>query len=216
MGNFHRKYWERDKLNKRRHPSHPVVKEYVIPRIEEIRKIVPIDKNTRLLDVGCGNGFFSYYFEKICNTIGIDSSKKMIAMNPIKQKYLMSADNLGFKDNSFDIVFCHMLLHHVTDVNKVINEIKRVSKKYIVVLEPNRNNPLMFLFCVLIREERKALKFSLSFLKNICMQFNLKIISAFSYGLLVPNKTMRFMLPIIKLFNFRQPFGITNFLIAQK
>lgn len=216
MTAFQKKYWERDKLNKRRSPSHPCVKEYVVSKIDEIQKVISINKEDTLLDVGCGNGFFSYYFDKICDTTGIDYSEKMIELNPIKNKYIMDANNLKFKDNSFDIVFCHAFLHHLDIIDKAIEEMIRVSRKYVIILEPNRNNPLMFLFAALTKEERKALKFSLTYLKNKLNKNNLRIISAFSYGLIVPNKTPLFLLPLMKIFNFRQPFGMTNFIIAEK
>lgn len=216
MSDFQKKYWERDELNIRRPPWHPCVREYVIPKIKEIQKIIPLNQKTNLLDVGCGNGFFSYYFDKLCYTVGVDYSEKMIELNPIKNKYIMDASNLEFKDNSFEIVFCHALLHHLDTIDKVINEMKRVSRKYVVILEPNRNNPFMFLFSTIVKEERKALKFSLAYLKNKLNKNNLKIISAFSYGLIVPNKTPEILLPCLRLFNFRQPFGMTNFIIAEK
>uniref|UniRef100_A0A6H1ZER6 Putative methyltransferase n=1 Tax=viral metagenome TaxID=1070528 RepID=A0A6H1ZER6_9ZZZZ len=208
-------YWERENLIKRRLPEHPCIREYVVPKIKEIQKIIQINKENTFLDVGCGNGFFGYYFEKICRTTGVDYSEKMIELNPIKNKHIMDANNLKFKDNSFDIVFCHALLHHIEDIDRVIQEMRRVSKKYIVILEPNRNNPLMFLFSLIIKEERKALNFSLAYLKKIVSK-NLKIIDAFSYGMIVPNKTPKIFLPIVKLFNFKQPFGMTNFVITQK
>jgi len=216
MSGFQKEYWGRDKLNKRRHPCHPCIREYVVPKIKEIQRIILINKETSLLDVGCGNGFFSYYLDKICHTVGVDYSRKMIELNPIKNKYIMDANNLKFKDNSFDVVFCRALLHHVDTMDRVISEMARVSRKYVVVLEPNRNNPFMFLFSAVKKEERKALRFSLTFLKNKLTKNNLKIVSAFSCGLITPNKTPKDLLPLLKLFNFRQPFGMDNFLIAEK
>lgn len=213
---FQKKYWERKKLEKRRHPSHQVIKAYVVPKINEIRKIISIEKETKLLDVGGGNGFFSYYFDKICDTTCIDYSKKMIKLNPIKKKYVMDANNLKFGDNSFDIVFCHALLHHVDDMKKVIKEMKRVSKKYIVILEPNRNNPLMFMFSLIVKEENKALRFSLSYLKKYIESCGLNIVSSFSYGLIVPNKTPKILLPFFKRFDIRFLLGMTNFIISKK
>ncbi len=44
-----------------------------------------MDRNTRLLDVGCGNGFFSYYFDQVCEVVGVDFSGKMLEKNPIAQ-----------------------------------------------------------------------------------------------------------------------------------
>ena len=213
---FQKKYWERDKLDKRRSPLHPCVEEYVVSKINEIQKVISINKKDTLLDVGCGNGFFSYYFDKMCNTTGIDYSEKMIELNPVKNKYVMDANNLKFKDNSFDIVFCHAFLHHLNTMDRVIEEMIRVSRKYVIILEPNRNNPLMFLFSALIREERRALKFSLTYLKNKLNRNDLRIISTFSYGFIVPNKTPKILLPFIRLFNFKQFFGMTNFIIAEK
>jgi ubiquinone/menaquinone biosynthesis C-methylase UbiE len=216
MSDFQKDYWEREELGERRPPTHVVIKEYVMPKINEIKKIVPIGKSTKLLDVGCGNGFFSYYFEKICDTTGIDYSEKMILLNPIKKKYLMDATNLKFEENSFDIAFCHAFLHHVDSANKVVKEMKRVSKKYVVILEPNRNNPLMFLFSLIVKEERKALKFSLAYLERLVKSNGLKLISSFSYGLIVPNKTPKILLFLFKLFNLKFFFGMTNFLVCEK
>jgi ubiquinone/menaquinone biosynthesis C-methylase UbiE len=140
----------------------------------------------------------------------------MLQINPVKKTSLMDANDLKFEDNSFDVVFCHALLHHVEDIAKVMQEMKRVSRKYVIILEPNRNNPLMFLFASLVKEERKALKFSLSYLTDIVSRNDLRVVTSFSYGMIVPNKTPTFLLPLVKLFNFKQPLGMTNFIIAEK
>ncbi|MHC4259290.1 MAG: class I SAM-dependent methyltransferase [Planctomycetota bacterium] len=216
MVNIHKQYWEREGLDERRHPSHIVIKEYVIPKINEIKKIIPIEKHTKLLDVGCGNGFFSYYFEKMCDTTGIDYSEKMIQLNPITQKYVMDAKDLKFKNDSFDIVFCNAFLHHVDNVNAVVKEMKRVSRKHVIILEPNRNNPLMFLFSLIVKEERKALKFSLAYLERLAKANGLRLISSFSYGLIAPNKTPKILLPLLKLLNFKFFLGMTNFILCEE
>jgi ubiquinone/menaquinone biosynthesis C-methylase UbiE len=175
-----------------------------------------LEKGTRLLDVGCGNGFFSYYFSPICDTVGVDFSEKMLAKNPIPQKFLMDASQLSFQDMSFDVVFCHALLHHVEDIDQVLQEMRRVSRKYVVILEPNRNNPFMFLFSAVVPEERKALSFSMSYLKEKLEKNKLKVAASFSHGMTVPNKTPAVLLPLVKLLDFRQPLGMTNILIAER
>ena len=209
-----KQFWERENLKKRREPQHPVIKEYAVSKIDEIRKFISIEKGTKLLDVGCGNGFFTYYFDQVCDVYGIDFSEKMIDLNPVKNKAVMNAEELKFEDNSFDVIFCHALLHHVDDIDKVIQEMKRVSRKWVILLEPNRNNPLMFLFSLLVREEWKAMRFSLRFMKKFVKRNGLNIYKSFSYGMIVPNKSPKFTIPFLKLFNFRQPFGMTNFIIA--
>jgi ubiquinone/menaquinone biosynthesis C-methylase UbiE len=213
---FQKDYWERKAIEERRSPDHPVVKQYATSKIEQIRRYVPLDKNVKLLDVGCGNGFFSYCFDTICTTVGVDFSEKMLAKNPISQKLLMDASRLSFQDFAFDVVFCHALLHHVENMDMVLQEMRRVSRKYVIVLEPNRNNPLMFLFSSIVPEERKALQFSMGYLKEKMGKNGLKIIAAFSHGTTVPNKTPTFLLPLVRLLDFRQPFGMTNILIAER
>lgn len=59
---FQKEDWERRELEKRRHPPHPVIKEYVVPKINEIRKIISINNKTKLLDVGGGKWFLQLLF----------------------------------------------------------------------------------------------------------------------------------------------------------
>ncbi|HTC22239.1 MAG TPA: methyltransferase domain-containing protein, partial [bacterium] len=196
---FQKDYWERKALDNRRPPDHPVVRQYVVPKIDFIRRQITLDKHTRLLDVGCGNGFFSYYFDQACEVVGVDFSEKMLAKNPISRKLLMDASHLSFQDFAFDLVFCHALLHHVEDIDAVLTEMRRVSRKYVVILEPNRNNPLMYLFSALVPEERKAMEFSMDYLKERLARNGLKVVASASHGMTVPNKTPAFLLPLVKL-----------------
>ncbi len=195
---------------------HPAVREYVLPKIEEIKKIIPLRRETKLLDVGSGNGFFGFHFDKLCDTTCVDYSEAMIASNPVMKKKVMDANCLDFPENSFDVVFCHALLHHVDDFDRVVREMKRVSRGHVVIMEPNRNNPLMFLFSLLVKEENKALRFSLSYLKRKVAANGMKIVSAFSYGLMVPNKAPTVLLPFFRLFNAKFSLGMTNIIVAEK
>jgi ubiquinone/menaquinone biosynthesis C-methylase UbiE len=213
---FQKDYWERKSLDERRAPTHPVIRQYVTSKIERIRKYVKLEPSTRVLDVGCGNGFFSYYLNPICDTVGVDFSHKMLAKNPIEKKVLMDANQLCFEDMAFDVVISHMLLHHVEDMDKVLQEMRRVSRKYVIILEPNRNNPLMYLYSALVPEERKGMEYSLGYLRKQLEKNKLKVVASFSCGISVPNKMPSFMIPLAKLFDMNQPLGMTNILIAEK
>lgn len=211
-----KEYWERKSLQKRRSPKHPVVEAFAKPKINYIKKYIKFSKETTLLDVGCGNGFFSYHFSRLCDVTGTDFSRQMLVINPITKKFLANAEKLPFEDNSFDVVFCSNLLHHLKNVEKCISEMVRVSKKYIIVSEPNRNNPFLFIFSAIVKEERKGLKFSLNYLKNMLRRRGLNIISSISTGMIFPNKTPTFLLPLLNLFNFNFPFGSFNIIITKK
>ncbi|CAD6492623.1 MAG: Ubiquinone/menaquinone biosynthesis C-methyltransferase UbiE [Candidatus Argoarchaeum ethanivorans] len=169
-----------------------------------------------ILDVGCGNGFFTYYFSKLAYTVGIDYSRYMLSINPCDLLIQGSALQLPFKTNSFDLIFCSNLLHHVEDPESVVSEMKRVSKKFVILSEPNRNNPLMALFSVLVREERGQLKFSLSYLKKVAISSGLNILDACSLGSVVPNKTPLFLLELFKKIDKKSVVGFYSIVLAHK
>jgi len=214
--NLQKKFWENHNIIKRRHPSHPVIKAYVAPKIQFIQKNIPLTKDTTLLDVGCGNGFFTYYFAKICQVTGLDFSKQMLSINPHYRLVYSDAENLPFSDESFDITFCASLLHHLGDPGKAIQEMKRVAKKYIIISEPNRNNPFLFLFNFIRKEERGGLKFTKNYLLNLGRNFGLKDINCLVAGMLFPNKTPSILLPILRNLNFRHPWGNCITIIFKK
>ena len=214
---FQKDYWEKNR--KRRMPQHPMIKAFVGPKIDYIKKYVRFLEDTKILDVGSGNGFFGYYFSKFCDVTGLDYSKYMLRMNPLEKLIQANAENLPFKDDAFDVVFSSALLHHVENPKEILEEYKRVSKKFVVIIEPNRNNPFMFIFSMMVREEWKALRFSLRYLENLSKGVHLKIISSCSMGAIVPNKTPMKLLPLFLRFDplfLNIPFSFSNVLIAEK
>lgn len=202
----------------RRPPNHPVVKAFVLPKINFIRKNINLLKNNTLLEAGCGNGFFTYYFAKLCNVTGLDFSKQMLKLNPHHKLVQGDVENLPFDDNSFDAAFCSDLLHHLENPKKAIKEMKRVARKYIIISEPNRNNPLMFLFGLIKKEERKSLRFTKKFLNKICKELDLTPIKSLISGFTYPNKTpnVKILLSILKKLDFNQPLGSYITIIYKK
>jgi len=207
-------YW--GAIRKRRKPQDEVIQRFVQPKIDYIKTVIASEggnlADCTLLDVGSGNGFFSYYFEKICDVTCLDFSEFMLSINPCKKKVLGSASEISFVDDSFDIVFCSNLLHHVSNPQLVVAEMKRVSKKYIVVSEPNGSNPIMMFFGMMKREERITLKYTMEYLKNILKENSLTIISSATMGSVTPNKTPSFLLPILTRVNI----GLYNIVITVK
>lgn len=95
-------------------------------------------KNKKILEIGCGNGYFSRNLAgKGAMVTAVDISKKFIAiakkkekLNPLGIKYFIgdAAHLLGFKNQSFDIVVANMCLMDITDAEKALKEIGRVIK----------------------------------------------------------------------------------------
>ena len=210
-------YW--DSIAERRKPTHLVVKKFVMPKIGFIEKIIKLKPDSKILDVGCGSGFFTYYLAKKYQVIGLDFSEKMLALNPHKNLIKASAYQIPFKNNSFDLVFCSNLLHHLNHPLKALKEMNRVAKKFVVVSEPNRNNPAILLLGLAKKEERKSLKFSPNYLVSLFNKTNLQIITQENLGLITPNKTPQILIKpflFLEKVSWLKPLRAYTIVIAEK
>ena len=208
-------YWENQK--DRRSPTHEVIENFARPKVDFTLKNTALDNNAKVLDVGCGNGYFTYYFNQKVKTIGLDFSMNMLKANPCKNLILANANALPFKDNSFDIVFEANLLHHLDDPKKTVMEMKRVSLNYVIFLEPNNFNPLNLLFSLINSAEKKVLKFSRKYMQNMVTDAQLKLIELSTFGTIVPNKTPSILVKLLSKFDLlKNPFGFYNFIISKK
>jgi SAM-dependent methyltransferase len=121
-------------------------------------------KGKRLLDLGCGLGESTAYFASLgADVIATDLSPEMVRLAGRLAEYrgnsvlgaVSSADELPFKDESFDIVYCANLLHHV-DVEKTIREVHRLLKTGGIMAswDPLLHNPLIKVYRRLATEVR--------------------------------------------------------------
>lgn len=195
--------------------DHPTIQAYVTHQIAVVRRYVELTPATCLLEVGCGNGYFTIHFAQFCDVFGIDISEVMLRLNPIKQTALMDAARMDFADNSFDVVFCHETLHHAENPQAILREMHRVARRDAVIIEPNRNNPLMQLVMLLMPDERGARRFSPGYLRGLVSNSGFVVRDAFAYGMM-PIVTPPALLTLGKRFNFRQPFGWETFVFAEK
>tara|TARA_Y100001960_G_scaffold263436_1_gene285441 strand:- start:15 stop:680 length:666 start_codon:yes stop_codon:yes gene_type:complete len=207
-------FWE--DISNRRSPSHPAVKAFVVPKIKKIMEIISHKEYPELLEVGCGNGFFSNYLKNYWNVISLDRSKNMLSLNSYPKKIRGDVKRIPMSGNSFDIVFSANLLHHIESPDVAVKEMKRVSKRYVVLIEPNRNNPLMFLFNMFMPIERMGLKFSLNYLESLATNAGLNLLYSCSQGSIVPNKTPLSLIPVLSLINREIPLGFYIMVIAEK
>jgi len=93
-----------------------------------IKSNIKITKGSKVLDVGCGTGISSDFD---CFAVGIDPSIKLLKQNK-RLKINSAAENLPFKDRTFDFVVSVTSIHNFNDLGKAIGEIKRVGKNNFV------------------------------------------------------------------------------------
>jgi len=110
-------------------------------KAELLRKLIPEGVNT-VLDVGCGNGAITNYLADYYDVTGLDRSAKALKF-VIGKKIQASADAIPLADHCFDLAFSSELLEHLEDeiLLKTVNELKRVSRNYILISVPNDENP---------------------------------------------------------------------------
>ena len=112
----------------------------------------------KVLDYCCGDGETTIFLaEQGAEAIGIDISsmsienaKRKAASKGLKERtnfFVMDAENLKFKDGSFDLIICNGVLHHL-DIKKAYPELARVVKSEgkIICNEPLVYNPVFHLY----------------------------------------------------------------------
>ena len=101
-----------------------------------------------VLDVGCGDGFYSNRFWDVTQAkswVGIDPAEHAIQVaNTNKQERPIrfevgDAHRLAYPDDSFDLVLVQSILHHDEEPQQTLREAFRVAPE-VLIHEPNGNN----------------------------------------------------------------------------
>ncbi len=137
----------------------------------------------------------------------MDFAHSMLTQHPATWKVQGDAMRLPIADRSFDVAFCGNLLHHMPDPVGAVAELARVSRKYVVLVEPSRNNPLMFAFGLLKKEERGTLKMHEGVLRGYLESAGAEVVTSTTMGTVLPNKAPHLLLPALRLIDGRSPLG---------
>ena len=109
-----------------------------------------------VIDVGCGMGNFTLELvkrEQFKNIVGIDFLKETLRLACENTKLFERVNfiegdllKIPFNDRSFDITICLNVLHHihVKDFSNAIQELSRITNKYIILEIRNERNIFNF------------------------------------------------------------------------
>jgi ubiquinone/menaquinone biosynthesis C-methylase UbiE len=91
----------------------------------EIARVLPA--NSRVLDVGCGNGYIAHHLSAMlqANVIGLDLDASTEAAIEYRQ---FDGEHFPVADRSVDAVLSCYVLHHAQDLGIVISEMGRVLR----------------------------------------------------------------------------------------
>ena len=101
---------------------------------EHVFEFLKLTSDDKILDVGCGSGFFSNLaYLKGLNIIGLDASTPLIEQAKKRNSSINfltgEMEELPFEDNTFDIVCAYNSIQYAESVENAIRESKRVLKK---------------------------------------------------------------------------------------
>jgi 2-polyprenyl-3-methyl-5-hydroxy-6-metoxy-1,4-benzoquinol methylase len=113
--------------------------EYRFEKLHYLPKLVDFNgfAGQRLLDLGCGVGNdLSRFAQGGAEVVGVDLAPHSVdlATSNFAQRGLtgdfrvMNGEDLEFEDNSFDVVYCHTVLHFTPHPAAMVREIHRVLK----------------------------------------------------------------------------------------
>jgi ubiquinone/menaquinone biosynthesis C-methylase UbiE len=138
------------------HQNAPMMEELQYPWRRRLLDLVSVDRDSRVLDLGCGSGGWSESIgQSVHQVVGIDISLERIKVAKKNAEneslnnlhfFIGDAENLPFPSDYFNIVFCAAILHHLPDLNQAFREIHRVLKidGKIILSEPGLLNPFAF------------------------------------------------------------------------
>ena len=208
------RYW-RD-VEKRRSPHHPAVRAFTEGKLEFISRQIGLPEGGSLLDVGCGNGYFTVPLARKWSVTALDLSRRMLRLNPHRSSVSASAYRLPFRDGEFDVVFSSNMVYYLADPTLALGEMVRVAAGSIVVIVPNRWNPLMALFSLLKKVERPALLMTASRIASVMRGLGAEVLFTGAHGLTTAHSTPAFLLPFLRWADRRLALGCYSIVAARK
>lgn len=100
-------------------------------RDKHILKLLEPNQGDRILDIGCGLGYFSHLLSQRGATVwgtDIDTACITFATSNFGSNFVIGrAESLPFKADTFDKILCSEVLEHIEDDEKALSEILRLG-----------------------------------------------------------------------------------------
>lgn len=210
------KYWQTD-AHGFRPPDHPIVRGFAEQRWRYIARHLDVGQVETALDVGCGDGFSTRYAPPHLRITACDGSMTMLRRHTGFRRFQADAFVLPFRDRTFDLVYAWELLHHVSEPHRVLAEMARVSRRYVVSCEPNPLNPAQAAFALYDPAHRWVLRFRRRYMREHFGRAGLAIRHIARGGWVFPNKTPEWMYRTVRRLPYRLPLlGISSVVVAEK
>lgn len=124
--------------------------EHITSGYDELHDLAfPEPPSGTVLDLGCGTGGHSIRlarrgFDVVAVDLslnGVKSVRERFRKEGFKGHFLVAdAEHLPFRDDSFDVLWSSLLLHHFPKLETLPEELARVTRSKLVAFEPNAHN----------------------------------------------------------------------------
>ncbi|MBN1183046.1 MAG: class I SAM-dependent methyltransferase [Bacteroidales bacterium] len=130
-------------INEKYISKNPISRYLVSNFNKGIEKIIFPLQASSILDMGCGEGIIFSHLgdlikEKKCVGLDIDEKNIIAAKKNVPGCEFNTGDiyNIAYPDRTFELVICTEVLEHLEYPGKAINELIRVSSKYVLISVP--------------------------------------------------------------------------------
>ena len=115
-----------------------IFEQFFYPRIRLGLEKIGIQSGDRIIEVGVGTGLSLSLYPEYCKVVGIDITRRMLERAKAKKEKLglshidlfeMDGENICFDDDSFDHAVLPFVVSVVPNLEQLMAEIKRVTKK---------------------------------------------------------------------------------------
>jgi SAM-dependent methyltransferase len=130
--------------------------EHITSGYDELHQLaMPVVPKGTVMDIGCGTGAHTVRLARRgCDVVamdltreGVKAARERLRRENLKGRFVVGdAENLPFRDQSAEVAWTFLLLHHFPKLDKLPQELSRVTRDRILALEPNAQNALTWLF----------------------------------------------------------------------
>lgn len=104
--------------------------------LQFVKDHVGEDKGQAIVDIGCGSGYMLNQLKEWGYTNLSGSDIIEIDLGPDIDFKQGNIEHLPYPDNAFDTVICNHTIEHVLNPQKAISELKRITRKRLIITTP--------------------------------------------------------------------------------
>jgi len=113
--------------------------------VKEKLQIIGGHSGNKILDVGCFSGEYVFYLNKKgYDAYGCDIKENLSWKKNISKFQIGSLYSLPYNNKSFDTILVFEVLEHLEALRIALRELKRVSRKNVIISVPNCELPPIF------------------------------------------------------------------------